>query len=43
MIDATTRWRAETAEMSATDALRRLVERISAQRIRAPRTASTGA
>ncbi len=30
MIDATTRWRAETAEMSATDALRRLVERISA-------------
>ena len=30
MVDATKRWRTETAEMSATDALRRLVERISA-------------
>ncbi len=30
MVDATTRWRTETLGMPATDALRRLVERISA-------------
>ena len=41
MADATTRWRAEITDLPATEALPRLVERISAVRIRVPRTAST--